>query len=158
MCVRQIASPKSHLSRRVSVSLSPRALGPHAKDSKRAFARRTVRRDRSRSDGSQRGTRNASRSEKRSGIVMLSTNSRSRHSLSILYILSLSLSLSQTRSFVTFRFVCVSFFSCVYLPLKVAGGCTAHIFLNDSMIFLSFVRTLDERVLDCPRSGPCRRE
>lgn len=70
------------------------------------------------------------------GIVMLSTSSRLRHSLSILYILSLSLKRDSHPSLLSA--LCVSFFfSCVYLPLKVAGGCTACISLNDSVIFLS---------------------
>lgn len=155
-CVRQTASPRSPSLAwrfRFPFGLALSSLGPRAKDSKRARSRgvpgatRSITITRTRRAKIQR-----SRSEKRSGIVMLSTSSRSRHSLSILYILSFS----QTR-FSPFHYfpLCVFlfFFSCVYLPLKVAGGCTGCISLNDSVIFLSSVRTLDGRVSDCSKIG-----
>lgn len=116
--------------RRVSVSLfasrfSP--LGPCAKDSRRAFAARRA------GVTSAKRVFQRSRSEKRPGTVTLSTSSRSRHNLPILYVYTLFLSNAILSSFVTFRFVCMCvsfFFSCVYLPLKVAGGCTARISLK----------------------------
>lgn len=100
-----------------------------------------------------------SRSEKRPGTVMLSTSSRSRHNLPILYVYTLFLSNAILSSFVTFRFVCMCFFffSCVYLPLKVAGGCTARISLNDSVIFplvCSHARRTCSRL---SRDRPCQR-
>lgn len=101
----------SHLSRRVSASLSPRALV--LRPAREGLETRVCEaylcpRDRSRSRARSMKRETRSRSEKRSGMVMLSTSSRSRHSLSILYILFFC----QTRfsPFVTFRFVCVSFF------------------------------------------------
>lgn len=55
---------------------------------------------------------------------------------------------------VSFIFI---FFSCVYLPLKVAGGCTARISLQRFRDPSSrLVRTLDGRVPDCPRSAVSR--
>lgn len=94
--------------RRVSVTLfasrfSP--LGPCAKDSKRAFAARRT------GVASAKRVSQRSRSEKRPGTVMLSTSSRSRHNLPILYVYTLFLSNAILSSFVTFRFVCM----CVFL-------------------------------------------
>lgn len=89
---------------------------------------------------------------------MLSTSSRSRHNLPILYVYTLFLSNAILSSFVTFRFVCM----CVFLfsfrasifPSKSLAGAPRASPSNDSVIFpLVSVRTLDGRVPDCPEIG-----
>lgn len=144
--------------RRVSVSLfasrfSP--LGPCAKDSKRAFAARRT------GVASAKRVSQRSRSEKRPGTVMLSTSSRSRHNLPILYVYTLFLSNAILSSFVTFRFVCMCvflfFFRASIFPSKSLAGAPRASPSNDSVIFplvCSHARRTCSRL---SRDRPCQR-
>lgn len=158
MCVSvYVKSPlrDPRLSRRVSVSLPPRVLvlRPAREDLETHVCKAYLHpRDRSRSrarDAKIAKRVSRSRSEKRSRIVMLSTSSRSRHSLYRYYIYSLSFKRDSHPSLLSALCVFLFFFSCVYLPLKVAGGCTACISLNDSVIFL-FIRPHARRTCSRP--------
>lgn len=128
-CASEIASPTSRLVSRFFLSSSPRSL--------LGFGVYNFRDIRARIDREiDRSAASRPRSEKRSSIVK-HYSSQSRHTAYISTILYYILCylffffFSQTRFssiVVTFRSLFLFVFSsCVYLPLKVAGGCTARL-------------------------------